>query len=129
MLESRRPGQWQQRGQCNCSLHLCRIATALYRRERTGKGSYVTTSLLAAGVWSASVFIQPPSVVRVSMGCTIEPSRKCSFEHVSLFRWHLFVLVATPDKVPAVLKAIGREDILTTRDFRILPSWRRTGHN
>src|SRR4029453_15178782 len=31
------------------------IATALYRRERTGEGAYVTTSLLAAGVWSASV--------------------------------------------------------------------------
>ncbi len=31
------------------------IVTALYRRERTGKGSYVTTSLLAEGVWSASV--------------------------------------------------------------------------
>src|SRR6267154_6039429 len=34
------------------------IVTALYRRERTGKGSYVTTSLLAAGVWSCAVFIQ-----------------------------------------------------------------------
>ncbi len=34
------------------------IVTALYRRERTGKGSYVTTSLLAQGVWSASVSIQ-----------------------------------------------------------------------
>jgi crotonobetainyl-CoA:carnitine CoA-transferase CaiB-like acyl-CoA transferase len=34
------------------------IVTALYRRERTGKGSYVATSLLAAGVWSASVSIQ-----------------------------------------------------------------------
>src|SRR5207244_13526012 len=34
------------------------IVTALYRRERTGKGSCVTTSLLAAGVWSASLFIQ-----------------------------------------------------------------------
>src|SRR5438552_9984994 len=31
------------------------IATALYRRERTGKGSYVTTSLLASGIWSARV--------------------------------------------------------------------------
>ena len=27
------------------------IVTALYRRERTGKGSHVTTSLLAEGVW------------------------------------------------------------------------------
>src|SRR6266704_1586502 len=34
------------------------IVTALYRRERTGKGSSVTTSLLAAGVWSAGVAIQ-----------------------------------------------------------------------
>ena len=31
------------------------IVTGLYRRERTGKGSYVTTSLLASGVWSAGV--------------------------------------------------------------------------
>jgi len=30
----------------------------LYRRERTGKGAYVTTSLLAEGIWSASVSIQ-----------------------------------------------------------------------
>src|SRR5262249_34012723 len=34
------------------------IVTALYRREHTGKGSHVTTSLLAEGVWSASVSIQ-----------------------------------------------------------------------
>src|ERR1700745_1775894 len=34
------------------------IVTALYRRERTGQGSYVTTSLLAEGVWAASVSIQ-----------------------------------------------------------------------
>ena len=33
------------------------IVTALYRRERTGKGAYVTTSLLAEGVWAASVSI------------------------------------------------------------------------
>src|SRR5215510_653791 len=34
------------------------IVTALYRRDRTGKGSYVTTSLLAEGIWSASVSVQ-----------------------------------------------------------------------
>src|SRR6201995_80017 len=34
------------------------IVTALYHRERTGAGSYVTTSLLAEGVWAASVSIQ-----------------------------------------------------------------------
>src|SRR6266850_8125449 len=34
------------------------IVTALYRRERTGKGSYVTTSLLAEGVWACGVSVQ-----------------------------------------------------------------------
>ena len=34
------------------------IVMGLYRREHTGKGSWVTTSLLAEGVWSASVAIQ-----------------------------------------------------------------------
>src|SRR6201993_2902346 len=34
------------------------IVMALYRRERTGQGSYVTTSLLAEGVWAAGVSIQ-----------------------------------------------------------------------
>src|SRR5215469_8240159 len=34
------------------------IVTALYRRDRTGEGSYVTTSLLAEGVWSVSLAIQ-----------------------------------------------------------------------
>ncbi len=34
------------------------IVTALYRRERTGKGGYVTTSLIAEGTWSAAVYVQ-----------------------------------------------------------------------
>jgi crotonobetainyl-CoA:carnitine CoA-transferase CaiB-like acyl-CoA transferase len=33
------------------------IVTALYRRERTGKGSYVTTSLIAQGAWACSMSI------------------------------------------------------------------------
>src|SRR6202012_2102765 len=34
------------------------IVTGLFRRERTGRGSYVTTSLLANGVWSSAIAIQ-----------------------------------------------------------------------
>src|SRR6266849_3079065 len=34
------------------------IVTALYRREHTGKGSHVTTSLLAEGIWAASMYLQ-----------------------------------------------------------------------
>jgi len=34
------------------------IATALFHRERTGKGAYVGTSLMASGVWANACFIQ-----------------------------------------------------------------------
>jgi crotonobetainyl-CoA:carnitine CoA-transferase CaiB-like acyl-CoA transferase len=34
------------------------IAMALYRRERTGEGSSVTTSLLANGLWSNAIMVQ-----------------------------------------------------------------------
>ena len=34
------------------------IVTALYKRERTGKGSHVASNLMANGVWAASVLAQ-----------------------------------------------------------------------
>src|SRR3954452_11658803 len=94
------------------------IATALYRRERTAKGSYVTTSLLAAGVWSASVFIQAALSGANFYGLhdrTHPANAALNTYRSSDGTW--FVLVATPDKVPAVLKAMGREDILTDSRF------------
>src|SRR5713101_3418273 len=94
------------------------IVTALYRRERTGKGSHVTTSLLAAGVWSASVFIQAALCGASFYGLhdrTRPANAALNTYRSSDGTW--FVLVATPDKVPAVLKAMGREDILTDPRF------------
>jgi crotonobetainyl-CoA:carnitine CoA-transferase CaiB-like acyl-CoA transferase len=94
------------------------IVTALYRRERTGKGSYVTTSLLATGVWSASVFIQAALCGANFYGLhdRAHPAN-AAFNVYRSSDGTWFVLVATPDKVPAVLKALGREDILTDPRF------------
>src|ERR1700743_17286 len=94
------------------------IVTALYRRERTGKGSYVTTSLLAAGVWSASVFIQAALCGASFYG--LHDRAHPANAGLNTYRssdgtW--FVVVATPDKGPAVLKALGREDILSDPRF------------
>src|SRR5712672_2290098 len=94
------------------------IVTALYRRERTGKGSYVTTSLLAAGVWSASVFIQAALCGANFYG--LHDRAHPANAALNLYKssdgtW--FVLVVTPDKVPTVAKAIGREDILKVPRF------------
>src|SRR5262249_16506642 len=94
------------------------IVTALYRRERTGKGAYVTTSLLAEGVWSASVsipaglsganFYRPHDRKHPASG-GLKGDRACDGT------W--FVLIVTADKLAAVAKAIGRPDLLTDPRF------------
>ncbi len=94
------------------------IVTALYRRERTGKGSYVTTSLLAEGVWSASVSIQAALA-----GAKFPPMHDRAHPanaSMNVYRaadgtW--FVLIVTPDKLPAVANAIGCPDLLTDPRF------------
>src|SRR6201999_2569098 len=75
------------------------IVTALYRRERTGKGSYVTTSLLAEGVWSASVFIQAALCEANFFGLhdrTHPANAAFNVYRASDDTW--FVLIVTPDK-------------------------------
>jgi crotonobetainyl-CoA:carnitine CoA-transferase CaiB-like acyl-CoA transferase len=94
------------------------IVTALYRRERTGKGSYVTTSLLAEGVWSASVSIQAALSDAKFFG--LHDRKNPANAALNVYRssdgtW--FVLIVTPDKVASVAKAIGRSDLLTDPRF------------
>src|SRR6516165_9702434 len=94
------------------------IVTALYRRERTGKGSYVTTSLLAEGVWSASVSIQAALAGAKFYG--LHDRKNPANAALNVYRaadgtW--FVLIVMPDKVEAVAKAIGRPDLLTDERF------------
>ena len=94
------------------------IVTALYRRERTGKGSYVTTSLLAGGVWSASVSIQ--AALCEAKFFSLHDRKNPANAALNVYRasddaW--FVLVVTPDKIAAVTKAIGRPDLLADPRF------------
>jgi formyl-CoA transferase len=115
------PPTWPVAGSGDNATGVCiyaAIVTALYRRERTGKGSYVTTSLLAAGVWSASVFIQAALSGANFYGLhdrTHPANAALNTYRSSDGTW--FVLVAMPDKIPAVLKAMGREDILADPRF------------
>jgi formyl-CoA transferase len=93
------------------------IVTALYRRERTGKGAYVTTSLLAEGVWSASVAIQAALVgAKFYTHDRMHPVNAAqNVYRTSDGTW--FVLIITPDKLRAVAEAIGRADLLTDPRF------------
>jgi crotonobetainyl-CoA:carnitine CoA-transferase CaiB-like acyl-CoA transferase len=94
------------------------IVTALYRRERTGKGSSVTTSLLAEGVWSASVSIQAALCDAKFYG--LHDRKNPANAALNVYRaadgtW--FVLIVTPDKLASVATAIGRGDLLTDPRF------------
>jgi crotonobetainyl-CoA:carnitine CoA-transferase CaiB-like acyl-CoA transferase len=94
------------------------IVTALYRRERTNQGAYVTTSLLAEGVWSASVSIQAALCGAKFYG--LHDRKNPANAAMNVYRaaddtW--FVLLVTPDKLMDVAKAIGRPDLLTDPRF------------
>src|SRR6201985_1367415 len=115
------PPTWPMSGSGDNATGVCiyaAIVTALYRRERTGKGSYVTTSLLAAGVWSASVFIQ--AALCGAKFFAPHDRKNPANAALNMYRasdgtW--FVLIVTPDKWAAVVKAIGRTDLLTDPRF------------
>jgi len=96
------------------------IVTALYRRERTGKGSAVTTSLLAEGVWSASGFDQGRAergeVLRAARSqepgeCGAERDRAAmtsgsfSSSHRTSWRLSRKPLAARPPDRPAILRS------------------------
>ncbi|HKH27135.1 MAG TPA: CoA transferase [Sphingomicrobium sp.] len=94
------------------------IVIGLYRRERTGKGSYVTTSLLAEGVWAAGVHI-----AGALAGATFYPLHDRQSPSNAMLNpyktadgsW--FMLVVTPDKFPALATAIGRPNLTSDPRF------------
>ena len=94
------------------------IVMGLYRRERTGKGSYVTTSLLAEGIWAAGVSIQGALSGAKLFG--LHDRKNPPNPAMNVYKSaddHWFVILVTPDKVAALANAIGRPDLLTDPRF------------
>ncbi len=94
------------------------IVTALYRRHRTGKGAHVSTSLLAQGVWAASVSIQGALADAKFYG--LHDRKNPSNAAMNVYQaadgtW--FVLIIMSDKLAAVAQAIGRPDLVTDPRF------------
>jgi formyl-CoA transferase len=94
------------------------IVMGLYRRERTGKGSYVTTSLLAEGVWSASVAIQ--AALCEAKFAPQHDRKNPANAAMNIYKssddiW--FLLVVSPEKIPAFAEGIGRADLLKDPRF------------
>jgi crotonobetainyl-CoA:carnitine CoA-transferase CaiB-like acyl-CoA transferase len=101
------------------------IVTALYRREQTGKGGQVATSLMANGVWSNGYFIQ----ARLC-GASIEPRprREHAFNALSNHyrcsdgRWLILSLLNEDRQWPVLVSCLGRPDLLDDPLFATRPA-------
>jgi crotonobetainyl-CoA:carnitine CoA-transferase CaiB-like acyl-CoA transferase len=94
------------------------IVTGLYRRERTGKGSYVTTSLIASGVWASGIAIQ--GALCDAKFYPLHDRKNPPNPTFNVYRSsddHWFLLVTEPDRWPALANGIGRPDLLTDARF------------
>ena len=99
------------------------IACALYKREKTGKGSYVTTSLVANGCWSNGMALQG-----VIAGMDISARKQATglnnpFANVYQTKegaYILFSIVNANREWPNVAKALDREDWLQDSRFETL---------
>jgi crotonobetainyl-CoA:carnitine CoA-transferase CaiB-like acyl-CoA transferase len=94
------------------------IVTDLYRRERTGKGSYVTTSLIAEGVWSCAMSVQA-----ALCGAKFFPLHDRKNPPNAIFNVYQtsdnnwFLIVVQDKGWPALAKGIGRPDLLLDSRF------------
>src|SRR6202167_1706645 len=94
------------------------VVTGLYRRERTGRGSAVTTSLLAEGIWACGVSVQAalcgakfyPLHDRKN-----PPNATLNVYRTSDDNWVMIVM--TPDRWPALAGGIGRSDLIADSRF------------
>lgn len=96
------------------------IAMALYKRERTGEGSYVSSSLLANGAWWNSFYVQaalggaeiPERPHRDEWFNALSNHYRCKDE-----RWFILALVNEVKQIDKFIAAIDRADLLADPRF------------
>jgi formyl-CoA transferase len=92
--------------------------TALYRREHTGKGSHVTTSLLAEGVWSGSLYVQ--AALCGAKFFPLHDRKNPPNPTLNVYQAaddHWFLIVVLPKDWPAFAKAVGHPELLIDARF------------
>lgn len=96
------------------------IMTGLYKRERTGRGGKVHSSLLANGMWTASSSL---SCILAGGGAVGRPNpAKPTNALLNQYqtrdgRWLLLVILHQKKHWPSLLKALNREDLLSDPRF------------
>ena len=103
------------------------IMTGLYHRERTGRGTMVSTSLMANGLWMNAIPVQgilcgartevrPPREEAVS---ALANMYRCRDE-----RWFMLTITGDERHWEGFAKGIGREDLTTDPRFADTPTRR-----
>ena len=96
------------------------IVSGLYRRERTGKGCNVRTSLIANGVWASALWLQA-ALQGGKFSGEIDrrrpPNALFNSYRSQDARWILLAFVQEDKNWPAFAQAIERPDLLTDPRF------------
>jgi crotonobetainyl-CoA:carnitine CoA-transferase CaiB-like acyl-CoA transferase len=98
------------------------IVTALYKRERTGKGSHVSSNLMANGVWAASVLAQAKLVgAKFGERRPRERALNAVTNHYQCKdgRWLILSLLNEDRQWPTLARCLGREDLVTDPRFEV----------
>lgn len=95
------------------------IMTALYRRQRTGKGGVVSTSLLANGLWSIGCYLQA-SLCDATFEARSERYQRSPL--LELFecrdqRWFMLSIVNQVREWPLLATCVGRPEWITDERF------------
>jgi crotonobetainyl-CoA:carnitine CoA-transferase CaiB-like acyl-CoA transferase len=96
------------------------IVTALYKRERTGKGSHVKSNLMANGVWANGVLAQAKLCgARFEERRPRERALNAVTNHYKCRdgRWIILSLLNEERQWPVLAKCLGREDLIADPRF------------
>ena len=96
------------------------IVTALFKREKTGKGSHVSSNLMANGVWAASVLAQAKLVgAKFGERRPRERALNAVTNHYQCRdgRWLILSLLNEDRQWPTLANCLGREDLVNDPRF------------
>ena len=96
------------------------IVTALYRREKTGEGGVVQSSLLQNGLWANGCAVQTRLFGEHIAHRPVRedaPNALANHYQTSDGRWFIMALFNEQRQLPGFLSAIGREDLIRDPRF------------
>jgi formyl-CoA transferase len=96
------------------------IVTALYKRERSGKGSHVSSNLMANGIWASGVLAQAKLCgAKFQERRPRERALNAVTNHYRCRdgRWLILSLLNEERQWPALARCIGHEDFVTDPRF------------